>query len=184
MRKPAAAVIVVAVVFAAAYGATAYALSPPGPHFPTGFNVASLPAVTVSDPEAVDIRNLLGQSGAEVRYGITRAAYSDARKLLTDSPGTLYAIPGTTGTCLAFTTGTACSDPASDRGPLIALFRTDEASGDAVGGGIVENGVKSVTITTTDGVARTFATPKGFFVARPTDGLAMATAPFQYTVNR
>jgi hypothetical protein len=132
--------------------------------------------------QAVDVRNLIGGSGAEASYGITPAAYADSRRLLADAGGDLYAVPGSTGLCLAFTTSDACGDPTVGR-PLVVLLRTD-ANGNAIGGGIVGPGISSVTLASRDGASHTFDSPRGYFVVTSKDGVSMMGAPFVYTTNK
>jgi hypothetical protein len=174
------ATILALVLAAVAYEATSYALeSSRAPHPPPGF--ATLAATPPSPAEAVAINNLLGGLPDAEYYGVTTASIARARRLASTHAGNLYLIPGNTGACLAFTSGVVCGNPEKDR--MLVLLGADPATGNAVGGGVVSEEVKSVTITTSASSARTLPVSNGAFRITPKDAIAAANAPLHLSAN-
>lgn len=153
------------------------------PQFPPGFSAANLPATGVKSADSIAVDNLLGgMAGAGL--GMSPESLTDARTIAETVKGALYFLPGANASCLAMTSAVSCLD-AAVTSPLIALAVVDPATGYYVGGGVVASGVKSVTVSSSDGTTHTYSTGSGFFVIKPSDAMKPGgDALLHFSVNQ
>jgi hypothetical protein len=154
----------IAIAIVSYFAVSSIAVSSTNPDLSSSLPASSLPKATISAADQTAIYDLIPQDYA-VSAGITPGSFANARVLRQTELGPIYVIPGAKGgVCLALASSVGCNDGPTDKRLVIAAL-TEDASGNVVGGGLVNSANTAIAIATVNGSQiRTKPTAGGFFI--------------------
>lgn len=145
--KPFIIPLCLAVVACSAFIATTSAVSASSNSASTTSFQEDLP-ILASPPTPLPsaARVAVTESGMAERFGLTEDSLMNSRLIGGTAVGQLFFIPGQRGNCLVLADTVGCTMALTVQEPVVSILRLSP-SGHLVGGGVVTQGAKSVTIT-------------------------------------